>query len=174
MAACGFIDGNIEKTCDNNVGGIKKLYLQLKSNVTGVTLGSPTDEITGFTMLAAATFFEVELTRNTSTFLEAENNDEANGTQLITQTITIVLNRREKTKRDQIRLLGRFRELVAIITDSNDNIWYFGEENGLLLTTNEGGAGTTKADPNRYTLTLVAQEPEMANTVTAAALAAVI
>ena len=174
MAVCGFIDGNIEKTCDNNVGGIKKLYLQLKSNVSAVTLGSPVDEITGFTMVGGATFFEVELTRNTSTYTENENNDEANGTQLITQTVTIVLNRREKTKRDQINLLGRFRELVCIIKDSNDNIVYLGEENGLLLTTNEGGAGTTKADPNRYTLTLVGQEPILANSVSAAALAAVI
>lgn len=174
MAACDFISGPIEKTCDNNIGGIKRLYLQQKSNVSSVTLGSPTTEITAFSMVGGADFFEIELTRNTSTFTDNENNVEENGNQLFTQTLTIVLNRREKTKRDQINLLGRFRELVAIVTDSNDINWYLGEENGLILTTNEGGPGTTKQDPNRYTLTLVAMEPNPANTVTDAALAAVI
>lgn len=174
MAVCDFITGNIEKTCDNNIGGLKKLYIQLKSNVSSLALSSPGGEIDTITMVGGATFYEFELTRNTSFYTENANNDEANGTELITQTITIVLNRREKTKRDQLNLLGRFRECVIIGTDSNDINWYFGEENGLLLTTNEGGSGTTKSDPNRYTLTFVGQEPELANTVTAAALAAVI
>jgi len=174
MAVCDWISGAVEKTCDNNIGGLKKVYVALKTDVTSTALSSPGGEIGTITMNGLATFFEIELTRNTSFFTENENNEEANGTQLITQSLTVVLNRREKTKRDQLILMGRFRELVFIVTDSNDINWYLGEENGMMLTTNEGGSGTTKADPNRYTLVFVGQEPQLANTVTDAALASAI
>jgi hypothetical protein len=86
----------------------------------------------------------------------------------------LVLNKREKTKRTAIELLGGFRELVAIVTDYNDNSWYLGAANGLIMTGNEGGSGTAKTDPNRYTLTFTGEEPEMADAVLAAAITAVI
>lgn len=173
MPNCSFLTGDITRTCDNNVGGIKQIFIQLKSNVDSLTLSSPGGKIETITMVGGATFYEIELTKNTSFYTENGNADEANGTELYTQTVTIVLNRREKTKRDQLLLLGKFNELVIIAKDSNDLLWYFGEENGLMLTTNEGGSGTTKADPNRYTLTFVGQEPALANEVLQAALDAV-
>jgi hypothetical protein len=174
MANCDSLSGGISLGCSSNFGGVKKIYLTNKENVSSVVNGSPDLGITTFNMVGGAVFYEFEFNKNTSSWSEARTGDQANGVEFYTQTLTLVLNRREKTKRDTIALLGGFRELVAVVTDSNDNSWYLGAENGLVLTGNEGGSGTAKTDPNRYTLTLTGEEPEMADVVLAAAIAAVI
>jgi len=174
MAICNILTAGISKTCDNNVGGIKELYLTEKANVTAVTLASPGDQINGLTMEAGTEFKKFEFNKNTSTFTEVTSYDQANGTELCTQTITLFLTRREKTKRDILLLLGKFKDLVAIIKDSNDIYWYFGETNGLNLTEKNSETGTSKADRNGYTLTFTGEEPEDANEIEAAAVAAVI
>lgn len=174
MSICDILTGGIAKTCDNNVGGIKKLYLTEKENVTSFTLASPGNYIDDFTMDGSAVFYEFEFNKNTSTFTEVTTMDPTNGTELCTQTITLFLTRREKAKRDKLLLLGKFKELVCIIKDSNDIYWYFGETGGVMLTEKNSETGTAKTDKNGYTLTFVGEEPEDANTVLEAAVLAVI
>lgn len=173
--ACSSAITGVAIGCDNNIGGIKKLYIALRSQITfPLTLSSPADEISGITMIGGAVFHEFEFTKNTSTYEESLDVNQESGNEVVTQTITLKLNRRQKTKRDALLLLGRFKDLCIIIKDNNDLIWFFGENNGVNLKTNAGGAGTTKQDANGYTLTFIGEEPTLANTVTAAALAAVI
>lgn len=171
---CNTLTGGIAKGCSGNIGGIKKIYITDFCNVTGLTLASPGDEISGFTMVSGAVFYEFEFNKNSSTFQEDVTGDQAAGTQLNTQTITLVLARREKTKRDTLQLLMGFKELAVIVLDSNGIYWYLGQDNGIVMTQNVSVSGTAKADPNNYTLTLVGEEPELANEVLAAAVAAVI
>lgn len=150
------------------------MYIAPKCNVSSLTLSSPGDEISTITMLGGAVFYEYEFNKNICSYTETETNDEANGTTLVKQVVNLVLNRREKTKRDNLLLLNKFRELHIIITDANDINWLLGEENGMVLKTNEGGSGVAKSDRNGYTITFEGEEPSLANTVTDAALAAVI
>lgn len=173
--SCALLTGGISKDCLNNIGGIKKMYITERSNITfPLSLSSPGNEISGITMIGGAKFYEFAFNKNTSSYTEATKTDQAVGVELSTQTITLILNRREKTKRDQILLLGKFKDLCIIITDANDVNWFFGEANGVNLDNNDGGSGVNRPDPNRYTLTFVGEEPAPANTVTAAALATVI
>ena len=176
MAVCDSLTGGITLGCDNNIGGIVELYITEKSNVSSVTLSSPGDEISAFTMAGspAAVFYKFEFNKNTSSYTEEENNDQASGRTLVTQTINLVLNRREKSKRDVLLLVGKRKDLVAVVKDANGLYWYFGETLGINLTTNSGGSGVAKTDANQYVLTFVGEEPSPANTVEAAALTAVI
>lgn len=171
---CNTLTGGISKGCTGNVGGIKKIYITDFCNVTGLTLASPGGQISGFTMASGAVFYEFEFNKNSSTFQEDITGDQAAGTQVNTQTITLVLARREKTKRDTLNLLAGFKELAVIVLDANGIYWYLGETNGVVMTQNTSVSGTAKADPNNYTLTLVGEEPELSNEVTSAAVAAVI
>lgn len=176
MAICESLSGGITLGCDNNIGGIKRLFLTEKSNVSAVTLASPSTEISAFTMAGspAADFYQFEFNKNTSSYTEELTSDQATGRDLYVQTITLVLNRREKTKRDTLLLLAKRKDLVAIIEDNNGIYWYFGEEYGINLTTNSGGSGVAKSDANQYVLTFVGEESEPANTVQEAAVTAVI
>lgn len=173
--SCDLLSAGIGENCGNNIGGIKKMYITERANISfPLTLSSPGNEISGITMLGGAKFYEFVFTKGTSFYTESTASDESSGIELTTQTITLGLNKREKTKRDKIILTGKFKKLAIIITDSNDINWFHGEVNGCVRTLNDGGSGTQRVDPNRYTLTFVAEEPTPANTVTDAAIAAVI
>jgi hypothetical protein len=168
--ACSNLSSGLTLGCDNNIGGIKAIYITEKSNVTSVSLSSPGDEISTISM--SGQFYEFEFNKNTSSYTEELASDQAAGRDLYTQTVTLVLNRREKTKRDKLILLAQRENLLIMVKDQNDVIWYFGETNGMNLTTSAGGSGVAKTDANQYVLTFVGEEPSPANTVTAACLAA--
>lgn len=173
MAACDLLTGGIDLSCDNNVGGIKKIRFTEKSNVSSITLTS--DEISAFNMAGSppAKFYNFQFNKNTSSYTQEISYDQATGRKLTTITINLVLNRREKAKRDKLLLLGQLKDMVAIITDNNDINWYAGETFGINLTTEGGGSGVTKTDANQYVVTFVGEEPKPMNTATAAAVTAV-
>lgn len=168
--ACSNLSSGLTLGCDNNIGGIKAIYITEKSNVSSVSLSSPGDEISTISM--SGQFYEFEFNKNTSSYTEELASDQAAGRDLYTQTVTLVLNRREKTKRDKLILLAQRENLLIMVKDQNDVIWYFGEYFGMNLTTSAGGSGVAKTDANQYVLTFVGEEPSPANTVTAACLAA--
>lgn len=169
--ACDNLTGGISLSCDNNVGGLKRIFLLEKSYVSSVTLSSPGDTISAIVTTGSPTanFYEFVFNKNTSSYTENQTSDQASGRDLYEQTINLVLNRREKTKRDVILLLGQRKNLVAVVEDNNGVYWYFGENFGLNLTTNNGGSGVQKSDPNQYVITLVGTEPTPANTLTSSA-----
>ena len=171
---CNTFTSGITKGCTGNKGGIKKLYIADFCNISGLTLGSPNDTISAITMTSGTVFYEFEFNKNSSTFQEDVTGDQAAGTQINTQTVTLVLARREKTKRDTLELFKGFKELAVIVLDSNGIYWLLGEESGMVMTQNVSVSGTAAADPNNYTLTLIGEETSLANEVEASAVAAVI
>nr|WP_298660955.1 hypothetical protein [uncultured Flavobacterium sp.] len=174
MAICNELDAGISKTCDNNTGGIKKLYLAELENISSITHGSPLDTITAISMVATKKFYEFVFNKNTSTFTEVTTGDQAVGSEVCTQTITLVLNRREQAKRDVLLKLGKFKDLAAIVLDSNDKYWLLGETEGVNLTEKNSENGTVKTDRNGYTLTFVGEEPEDASEVDSIIIAALL
>lgn len=170
---CNTLTSGVSKGCNSNVGGIRKLYLTEHCNISGFSTDVD-GKISGFTMSGTTSFYEFEFNKNSSSFTEGIAGEQSSGNQLITQTITLVLARREKSKRDTIMLLAGYKELACIITDSNGLSWYMGEESGVVMTTLESQSGTSASDPNNYTITFIGEEVKMANEVTAAAIAAVI
>lgn len=168
--ACSNIASGLTIGCDNNIGGIKNFYVTEKSNITSLGLSSPGDEISTITM--SGDFYEFEFNKGNCNYVESGATEQAAGRDLYTQTVTLTLNRREKTKRDKLILLAQRENLIIVVKDQNDVIWYLGETNGMNLTTNVGGSGSAKTDLNQYVLTFVGDEPSPANTMTAACLAA--
>lgn len=171
---CTILTGGIDKGCLGNQGGIRKIYITDFCNVTSITLASPSQEISAITMAASTLFYEFAFNKNTSTWTEVLTGDQANGSQVYTQTVTLKLARREKTKRDTLALLAGFKELAIIVQDNNGLYWLLGENNGVVLTESNSENGTAATDFNGYTLTLIGEEPVAANEVMAAAVAAVI
>lgn len=172
---CGTIlTGGISKGCDGNKGGIRKIFITDFCNVLGTTILSPTGEIDSITLASGALYYEFEFNKNTSTFTEVTTGDQANGTQVVTQTVTLKLARREKTKRDTLQLLMGFKDLSIIVLDGNGIYWLLGEESAVVMTENNSENGTAAADFNGYTLTLVAEETKQANVILASAIPAII
>lgn len=170
MALCDLLNGGIQKSCDNNTGGLSKLYV-----ADFPLIGSYTEangEITAITMTSGATFYEFEFNRNTSSYKEDIAINLDNGTTYFNQEVTLRLARREKTKREALqKLIAGQKQLFIIVKDSNGLFWAFGREEGCYVTAVTGGSGVQKADANEYQITFSAQEKTSAVEVDATIIA---
>jgi len=155
----------ITKSCDNNSGGIKFIWLNEQANVTAV---NTVWEITTLTSSPIYTAFEIN--RNTGSFTEETAVDLINGSTFVTQTITLMFSRRDKDKSEAINVLGAGQQfLSAIVQDANDKYWYFED---LQLTATGEGSGTARADGSKYSVTLIAESDHLAYEIASGQIAA--
>jgi hypothetical protein len=125
---------------------IKRISLQ-------VTVTEGTWQITTATLTNPAAVYAIN--RNTGNYTEDTAIDLINGSTFVTQTITLMFNRRDKDKSEAIHVLGAGQQYLAVfIQDSNDKYWYF--ENVQLSATGEG-SGTARADGSKYSITLLSE-----------------
>lgn len=166
MAICNAISNGLSKSCDNNSGGVNKIYITDFENVTAITTdaaggGQTGDWIDSVTM--SDQFYEIQTNKNVCNFTESVAIDLNNGTTFFNQVVTVVLSRRETTKRDFIeKLVAGQKQLMLIVLDSNGNYWLFGQVEGSYVSAIEGGSGTAKADANGYTVTFTSMEADQA------------
>lgn len=148
---------SIAKTCDNNTGGIRQVWINEQDGVTSTTVNANTWIVSAITSTAFATF---EINRNTGNYTEETAIDLINGSTFVTQTITLMFNRRDKEKSEAIHVLGAGQQyLAAVVLDANGKYWYF--ENLQLTATGEG-SGTARADGSKYSVTLLAESEHLA------------
>ena len=172
MAICNTVQG-ITYSCLSNVGGIKEAYITNFENVTATTLTS--GSLSAVTMASGSVFVPFQFNNNTGALSEELTSDLVNGTVFYTQTVTLVIPRREAAKRDKLLILAEGQpKLAIIIKDSNGLYWFIGLGEGAYLTANSTGSGTAKADANNYQLTFVAEEAALAPEVDAAVIPTII
>ena len=158
----------ITKPCDNNIGGIKKIWINEQDNVTA-TVAPNTWILSALSATSDYTVFEIN--RNTGNYTEDTAVDLINGSSFVTQTITLMFNRRDKEKSEAIHVLGAGQQfLSALIEDANGKYWYF--ENLQLTATGEG-SGQARADGSKYSVTLLAEAEHLAYEATSGQVAGV-
>lgn len=154
---------NIAKSCDNNTGGIRQVWINQQEGVTATTVAAGSWIVSAITSTPFATF---EINRNTGNYTEDTAVDLINGSSFVTQTITLMFNRRDKEKSEAIHVLGAGQQyLAAVVLDANGKYWYF--ENLQLTATGEG-SGTARADGSKYSVTLLAESDHLAYEIEAA------
>ena len=151
---------SIAKPCANNTGGIKTVWICQQENVTTAT---PAWEITSLILANPANVYAIN--RNTGNYTEETAQDLLSGSTVVTQTITLMFNRRDKDKSEAIHVLGSGQQYLAVfVLDANGKYWYF--ENVQLTATGEG-SGTARADGSKYSVTLLAEADHLCYEVTA-------
>ena len=166
--ACVSFSGGIAKDCNNNIGGLTKLYLTDFDNVVSYTESGGT--VSSIIMASASKFYEFEFNRNSATYTEDLVKSVENGAALFEQTITVNIPRRDVKKRNTLALLTQ-RDLAVIIKDSNGLYWFPGEEEGVYLSESTSTSGTAKADGSMYSLTLKGFELDRAPGVSSSIIA---
>ena len=152
----------ITKSCDNNTGGIRKIWLNDQENITTDPVVAVNGEVN--TLASSVNYTEFEINRNTGNYTEETASDLINGSTFVTQTITLMFNRRDAAKSEAINILASGqRYLSALVLDANGLYWYF--ENLQLTATGEG-SGTARADGSKYSITLLAEAEHLAYEVT--------
>ena len=160
----------ITKSCDNNIGGIRKIWLNDQENITTSPVVAVNGEVT--TLAVSLDYTEFEINRNTGNYTEDTAVDLINGSSFVTQTITLMFNRRDKDKSEAINILASGqRYLTAIILDANGKYWFFQD---LQLTATGEGSGTARADGSKYSVTLLSEAEHLAWEITAGAVTSVI
>ena len=169
--ACVSFSGGIGKDCENNIGGLTKLYLTDFDNIYSYTASGGT--VSAITLATASKFYEFDFNRNSATFTEDLVKSVEAGSALFEQTITVTIPRRDVAKRNTLALLTQ-RDLAVIIKDSNGLYWYPGQVEGVYLSESTSTSGTAKADGSNYVLTLKGFEADRASGVTPGIVAALL
>lgn len=171
--ACEALE-SIVKSCDNNTGGIEKIWINQQDNISGITLDATnTWTIDAITLTGGAPDFTAfDIRRNTGSYTEEAAIDLINGSSYVTAVINLMFHRRDQDKSQAIKILGAGQQyLVAIVKDMNGKYWYFPQ---LQLTATGEGSGVVRADGSKYSVTLTAEVEYLAYEIEAAAVNAVI
>jgi hypothetical protein len=161
--SCTTLEG-ISKSCDNNIGGIKKVWIwDMDDKVIANSVDNPTTwEWDSYEIASVPEGYE--FIRNSSNYTEEATIDLANGSSFVTTTLTLVFTRREALKSRAIKILGEGqRYLGALVLDSNGIYWLFED---LQLSASTEGSGTAKADGSKYNVTLLGEVADFAKVVT--------
>jgi len=156
---------SIQKSCDNNSGGIYQVWFVPQDSIDVVTTNTvyPDYEVTAITLSPAAPttqFTSYFIRRNTSNYTEETAADLINGSTFVTQTINLVFHRREMAKSNALKILGSGQAyLSAVVLDANGKYWYFPY---MQLTATGEGSGVSRADGSKYTVTTVAENENLA------------
>ena len=162
MPICTALEG-IQKSCDNNSGGIYQVWIIPQEQIATVTqnIVYPNYEITAITLSPATPIFEnYFIRRNTSNYTEEQAADLINGSTFVTQTLNLVFHRREAAKSNSLKILASGQQYLAVVVlDANGRYWYFPY---MQMTATGEGSGVARADGSKYTVTLVAENESLA------------
>lgn len=164
--ACDITSG-FTLDCNDSNGGIDKIFIA-NGPVESITESNGTiSAITvGGSALTPSDFFAFEVPRQTSSFTETINVSNENGTVFYDQALTMILNKMEAAKRDQILLLSQNNEMVVVFKDNNNKYFSVGIQRGAYMTAGTSVSGTAYGDRNGYELTFSGMEEQPAFEVT--------
>jgi hypothetical protein len=136
--------------CKDGLGGIKKIVLVDKTEVTSFTLDA-SEVVTAINGPASGDLYTYELPTQTGSFEETINFNRDNGTVFYTQTVNVMLQKLSSAKRLELQNVAQAR-VIVFVEDTNGNWWAVGYEYGADLSTGTAATGTVLGDMNGYTL----------------------
>lgn len=154
--ACNTIREFTYDACTPNIGGIKNIWLAnylenaatIKKSDEGTALIEGSVE--GFA--SGVTWTKYPMRKNTCSMTSTINNT-TDGASYVTTELSMVFSRMEAQKRIAIQALA-IGECMAVVEDSNGEMWFLGADAPLTTTSGGGETGTAKGDANRYNLVL--------------------
>jgi hypothetical protein len=157
--ACSNLTGGFTLDCNDGNSGIDKIFIA-NGPVESITeaAGTITAITVGGSALTPSDFFEFEVPRQTSSFTETINVSQENGTVFYDQALTMVFNKMEASKRDQILLMAQATNMVVVFKDNNARYFSVGVERGAYMTAGTAVTGTVYSDRNGYEITISGAE----------------
>ena len=157
--SCSNLTAGFTLDCNDSNGGIDKIFIA-NGPVQSITesAGTITAITVGGSALTPSDFFEFEVPRQTSSFTETINVSQENGTVFYDQALTLIFNKMEASKRDQILLMAQATDMVVVFKDNNAKYFSVGIERGAFMTAGSSVSGTSYSDRNGYELTISGME----------------
>lgn len=151
--ACNTVTLNgINGRCDTSAGGIKRVLIAQKDDVTNISVDTSTGVIDTITMASNKYFVQWLFRKNTGNYTTALTSDPAIGTQAVTTDLNLQFTKAEATKRLEIQSAIN-AAAVVIIEDMYGQYILLGKDNEVSVTSVNQQSGTAVTDLNGYTLT---------------------
>lgn len=163
--SCLITDG-FTLDCNDSVGGIDEVYIA-NGPITSITAssGNITAMMSGTASISSASFFKFELPKQTASFTETVNVSQENGTLFYNQDLTLVFNKMEAEKRNQLLLMAKSPNMVVVFKTNEGTYFTVGIKNGAFISAGSAVSGTTYGDRNGYEITISGIETEPSYTV---------
>jgi hypothetical protein len=143
---------SIDARCDQSIGGIKRILIANKDDVTGVTLDNSTHQITAITLAQDKTFYEWKFRRNTGSYTSTVTQDVAIGNSFATTEVNLQFSKAEALKRLAIQNAINASAVIIVEALDGEKI-YLGYDNEVNITNAVMQSGTANTDLNGFTLT---------------------
>lgn len=140
----------IARDCNANMGGIQKVWMILKSDVTSVTV---TDNKISALAIASGSANAFNFRKSAASMTSNLQKDDTAGSYYWETDLAMNFQRMETAKRTAVMALT-LAEACAIVKDNNGIYWFLGKDEYLSATAGTGETGTAKTDANQYTVTL--------------------
>ena len=146
--ACNTIKELSYDLCQNNLGGIKNIWLaNYKENAA--TVEAEANEVSGF--IEGVTWYKYPIRKGTASMTSTYNTS-TDGASYVSTELSLVFTRMETQKRVAMTSFA-LAEAMAVVEDSNGKYWFLGKDAPITLTAGGGETGTAKGDRNAYTAT---------------------
>ena len=153
--ACSNLTAGFTLDCNDANGGIDKIFIA-NGPVEGITeaAGVVSAITVGGSALVPGDFFVLEAPRQTSSLTETATISQENGTVFFDQSVTMVFNKMEAAKRNQLLLMAEATSMVVIVKDNNGKYFSIGLERGAYTSAATATSGTAYGDRNGYEITI--------------------
>lgn len=157
--ACSNLTAGLTLDCNSSQGGIDKIFIangpveditETSGVISAITVGG--------SALAPADFFTFETPRQTSSVSEEVAVSQENGTVTYTQSLTLVLNKLEAAKRNQILLMAEATSMVVVAKTNSGKYLSIGIERGAYLGSASANSGVAYSDREGYELVITGIE----------------
>jgi len=165
--ACSNLTAGLTLDCNDSNGGIDKIFIA-NGPVQSITetAGLVSAITVGGSALTPSDFFEFEVPRQTSSFTETITASQENGTVTYDQQLTMIFNKLDADKRNQILLMGEATNMVVVFKDNNGQYFSVGLERGAYMVSGTSTSGVAYADRNGYEIIIGGMEAAPAYEVT--------
>jgi hypothetical protein len=160
------ISQNIGLDCLDGAGSVVRAfilngpadsYTEAAGDVTAITVGGAA--------VGPSDWYTWSVPRQTSGYTETANVSVENGTLNFQKDLTLVFNRMDATKRNELLLAAQNQDMIVAFEDANGEYWVFGLDKGAFTSAHTATTATTYADRNGYEITLSSVELTPAFTI---------
>lgn len=148
--ACNLLKTYTYNPCLANLGGIKNVWLAEWEEDAIIKDAEGKGELVS--LKEGSSWYNFKMRKNVASMTSTLNNS-TDGASYVTTELALVFSRMDATKRASIQALA-LDELMAVVEDSNGELWFLGADAPLTATAGAGETGTAMGDANRYTITL--------------------
>jgi len=151
--SCSNITQGISKGCNNNLGGIRNIYIS-EQPITGYVVSGGI--VTSFS--PSPTWIEIEADQGTGNFTETYEINQMGSIIAFKQSVTFQINDLSAYNQQRIAELAESTNLGCVVEMNNGKLFTVGIERGAYLETGSTSSGTAYGDLSGSTITITGME----------------